>query len=322
MSKTALITGITGQDGYYLAKLLSGKGYRVVGMVRHLPHATRSGLQRICSGIELRQGDLLDSSSLITLLEESQPDEIYNLAAFSFVPTSWSQPVLTAELNGLGVCRLLEAVRLVNRQIKFFQASSSEMFGGASISPQDEKTPFHPRSPYAVAKAYGHFLTVSYRESYDLFACGGILFNHESPRRGEEFVTRKITSAAARIKLGLQSTLRLGNLESSRDWGFAGDSVRAMWLTLQQESPGDYVIGTGQAHTVAQFAEAAFRHLGLNWRDHVIFDPLLARSEPTSGAVADPSKARQLLGWRPRISFDEMVRQMVEADLALISQSG
>jgi GDPmannose 4,6-dehydratase len=312
---TALITGITGQDGSYLADFLLAKGYRVVGMVRRSSTVTFERIQHIQDDITIIQGDLHDQSSLVDLMEVYQPDEVYNLAAQSFVPTSWNQPVLTGEVTALGVTRILEAIRLVNPRARFYQASSSEMFGKVVEVPQRETTPFYPRSPYGVAKVYGHWITVNYRESYKLYAVSGILFNHESPRRGLEFVTRKITYGAARIKLGLSKELRLGNLESRRDWGFAGDYVEGMWLMLQQGEPNDYVLGTGSTHSVAEFCDAAFGYLGLNYRDFVVQDPRFYRPAEVDLLVSNPSKARQVLDWKPNVSFKELVRMMVDADM-------
>ncbi len=316
MTKTALITGITGQDGSYLAELLLEKGYRVVGMVRRASTENFSRIAHLRDRLELRQADLLDQSSMVSLLAEVRPAEVYNLAAQSFVPTSWAQPVLTSEFTALGVTRLLEAIRQVDPSIRFYQASSSEMFGKVQESPQHERTPFYPRSPYGVAKVYGHFITVNYRESYGLYAVSGILFNHESPRRGLEFVTRKVTDGVARIKLGLARVLRLGNLEARRDWGFAGDYVRAMWLMLQQPQPQDFVVGTGVSHSVRELVELAFGHVGLDWREYVTVDPGLLRPAEVDHLLADPSKAHRLLGWRPEVSFEALVRMMVDADLA------
>ncbi|NLH51140.1 MAG: GDP-mannose 4,6-dehydratase [Myxococcales bacterium] len=313
--KRALITGITGQDGSYLAEFLLEKGYHVVGMVRRSSTEKFERLEPIRDRLQITQGDLLDQLSLIRLVEEEEPDEIYNLAAMSFVPTSWNQPVLTAEFTGVGVTRMLEAIRLVNPKIKFYQASSSEMFGKVREIPQKETTPFYPRSPYGVAKAYGHFITVNYRESYDLFACSGILFNHESPRRGQEFVTRKVTTAAALIKLGKQEKLKLGNLDAKRDWGFAGDYIRAMWLMLQQGEPDDYVIATGETHSVRELAEIAFQRVGLDWQDYVETDPQYYRPAEVDFLVGDYSKAKERLGWEPRVNFRELVEMMVDADL-------
>jgi GDPmannose 4,6-dehydratase len=313
---TALITGITGQDGSHLAEFLLDKGYRVAGMVRRSSSSNCQRLDKIRACIELHGGDLADQTSIIRILEEVRPDEVYNLAGMSFVGASWQQPLLTADLTGLGVTRLLEAVRQVCPQARFYQASSSEMFGQARETPQRETTPFHPRSPYGAAKAYGHFITVNYRESHGLFACSGILFNHEGPRRGLEFVSRKITHAAARIKLGLQTELRLGNLDARRDWGYAGDFVKAMWLMLQQDRPDDFVIGTGVTHSVRDLVEIAFDHVGLDWREYVRIDPDLFRPAEVDVLQADASKARKLLGWEPETSFEELVEMMVEADLA------
>ena len=313
--KTALITGITGQDGSYLAELLLEKGYRVVGMVRRASTENFERIAHLRDRVDLRQADLLDQLSLIDVLRAVEPDEIYNLAAQSFVPTSWQQPVLTAEFDAVGVTRLLEAVRLVASGARFYQASSSEMFGQVRETPQRETTPFYPRSPYGVAKVYGHFITVNYRESYNIYTCSGILFNHESPRRGREFVTRKVSDGAARVKLGLGRELRLGNLEARRDWGFAGDYVDAMWRMLQQPEADDYVIATGEAHTVRELVEIAFGTLGLDWRQHVHEDPALLRPAEVERLVGDASKARRVLGWAPRVSFRELVEMMVRADL-------
>ncbi len=313
--KTALITGITGQDGSYLAEFLLEKGYRVVGMVRRASVDKYERIAHIMDKIELVQGDVLDQFSLISILQSVKPDEVYNLAAQSFVPTSWAQPVLTSEFTALGVTRLLESIRLVNRDIRFYQASSSEMFGKVRETPQTETTPFYPRSPYGVSKVYGHYITVNYRESYDLHASCGILFNHESPRRGLEFVTRKVTDGAARIKLGKADTLKMGNLDSRRDWGFAGDYVRAMWLMLQQDSPDDFVIATEISHTVQYLIEVAFGCVGLDWRKHVVTDPAFLRPAEVDLLVGDASKAQQKLGWKFEVSFEEMVEMMVKADL-------
>ena len=318
---TALITGITGQDGSYLAELLHRKGYRVVGMHRRTSTPATGRIAHLLEQIEIAQGDLHDQLSLIDALKKYQPDEIYNLAAQSFVPTSWNQPVLTAEATALGVTRMLEAVRAVDPSVRFYQASSSEMFGKVREVPQTENTPFHPRSPYGVAKTYGHFITVNYRESYGLFACSGILFNHESPRRGLEFVTRKVSHAAASIKLGVQETVGLGNLEASRDWGFAGDYVEAMWLMLQHESPGDYVVATGTTHTVREMCEIAFDHVGLDFEDHVVSDPNMVRPAEVEHLIGDASKARNVLGWKPRVGFKELIEMMVDADLELIERT-
>ncbi len=315
MKKTALITGITGQDGSYLADFLLNVGYNVVGMVRRASTENFERIEHIHDKISLRQADLLDQLSLINLIEDVQPSEIYNLAAQSFVPTSWQQPVLTGEFTALGVTRILEAIRLVNRKIKYYQASSSEMFGKALEAPQTEKTPFYPRSPYGVAKVYGHYITINYRESYGIFACSGILFNHESPRRGKEFVTRKISNAVAQIKLGRSNKLYLGNLDACRDWGFAGDYVEAMWLMLQQDQPDDFVVGTGETHSVRDFVQLAFEHAGLDWQRHVEIDPALVRPAEVDHLVADPSKARSSLKWNQHVDFQGLVRMMVDADL-------
>jgi GDPmannose 4,6-dehydratase len=319
-TKTALITGITGQDGSYLAELLLSKGYQVCGMVRRASTENFQRLEPFREQIQLFQGDLLDQTSIAHVVECVRPDEVYNLAAQSFVPTSWQQPVLTAEFTAVGVTRLLDAIRQACPRARFYQASSSEMFGKVRATPQCETTPFHPRSPYGVAKVYGHFITVNYRESYGLYACSGILFNHESPRRGLEFVTRKITHGVARIKLGLERELRLGNLQAKRDWGFAGDYVRAMWLMLQQDQAEDYVIGAGQTHTVEEFVQAAFGHVGLNWRNHVVIDPQFYRPAEVDLLLADPSKARQQLSWAPEVGFEKLVTMMVDADLAALAK--
>ena len=316
--KTALITGITGQDGSYLAEFLLSEGYNVIGMVRRTSTINFDRLADFQDQITIVQGDLIDQMSLISILQEFQPTEVYNLAAQSFVPTSWSQPVLTGEVTGLGVTRMLDAIRIVNPEIRFYQASSSEMFGKVQEVPQRESTPFYPRSPYGVAKVYGHWITVNYRESYDLFACSGILFNHESPRRGIEFVTHKVTLAVARIKLGLEKEVRLGNLDSQRDWGFAGDYVRAMWLMLQQDEPDDYVISTGETHSVQELCEVAFDHVGLKWEDHVVIDEKFIRPAEVDLLIGDPSKAGKELGWEPTVSFQELVQMMVDADLDMI----
>ena len=314
--KRALITGITGQDGSYLAELLLEKGYEVHGMVRRSSEEKFERIQHLHGKIQLHQGDLLDQFSLAALLSKVQPDEVYNLAAQSFVPTSWSQPVLTGEFTALGVTKMLEAIRHTRPQVRFYQASSSEMFGKVLEVPQTEETPFYPRSPYGVAKAYGHHITVNYRESFNLFAVSGILFNHESPRRGTEFVTRKVTYAAARIKLGLQDTLGLGNLDAKRDWGFAGDYVEAMWRMLQQDTPDDYVIATNETHTVRELVEIAFERVGLDWQKHVVIDPAFVRPAEVDLLIGDYSKAKKKLGWEPRVRFAELVRMMVDADLA------
>lgn len=313
--KTAIITGITGQDGSYLAELLLEKGYRVVGVVRRSSTENFTRIEHVREKIELEQADLLDQYSLIDIVARAKPDEVYNLAAMSFVPTSWSQPVLTAEFDAVGVVRMLEAIRLADPGIRFYQASSSEMFGKVIEVPQKESTPFYPRSPYGVAKVYGHYITLNYRESYDLFACSGILFNHESPRRGKEFVTRKVTDHVARIKLGQIEELRLGNLDARRDWGFAGDYVRAMWMMLQQETPDDYVVATGEQHTVGELVEVAFDHVGLDWRKYVKQDPALMRPAEVDTLLGDASHAKEKLGWEPEVSFDELVRRMVDSDL-------
>jgi GDPmannose 4,6-dehydratase len=317
---TAIITGVTGQDGSYLADFLLEKGYEVVGMVRRSSTVTFGRIEHIQNDIDIIQGDLHDQSSLVSLIEEYKPDEVYNLAAQSFVPTSWKQPVLTGEVTALGVTRILEAIRLVKPDIRFYQASSSEMFGKVREVPQTESTPFYPRSPYGVAKVYGHWVTVNYRESYDLFACSGILFNHESPRRGLEFVTRKITNGVARIKLGLTDELRIGNLEARRDWGFAGDYVEAMWLMLKQDTPDDYVVCTGTTHSVREFCEAAFGHVGLNYLDYVVQDPRFYRPAEVDLLVGNPRKARESLSWEPRVSFEDLVSMMVDADLGLVGK--
>ncbi len=321
MAKVALITGITGQDGSYLAEFLLEQGYEVHGMVRRSSVGNLQRIEHLTGQITLHDADLLDMYSLVKLIGDVRPTEVYNLAAQSFVPTSWKEPVLTAEFTGLGVTRVLDAIRIVDPTIRFYQASSSEMFGRVREVPQSERTPFWPRSPYAVAKVYGHWITVNYRESYGMFACSGILFNHESPRRGIEFVTRKITHTVAKIKLGLADELRLGNLKSKRDWGFAGDYVRAMWLMLQQDEPDDFVVGTGETHSVESFVEAAFDHVGLNWRDYVVIDPKFYRPAEVELLVANPSKAKETLGWEPSVSFDELVKMMVDTDLAELSDS-
>jgi len=313
---TALITGITGQDGSYLAELLLDKGYRVVGVVRRTSHDSYERIQHLVGRVDILAADLLDQHSLQTVIKEAQPDEVYNLAAQSFVPTSWNQPVLTGEFTALGVTRLLDAVRLVKPDARVYQASSSEMFGKVLETPQRETTPFYPRSPYGVAKVYGHYITVNYRESYGMFAVSGILFNHESPRRGLEFVTRKISDGVARIKLGLQASISLGNLDAMRDWGFAGDYVDAMWRMLQQPEPEDFVIGTGVHHSVRNCLEIAFAHVGLDWQAHVKHDARFDRPAEVETLLADPSKARERLGWTPRVTFEALMRMMVDADLA------
>lgn len=315
MAKRALITGITGQDGSYLADLLLSKGYEVFGMVRRASTERYERIEQIKHKITILQGDLLDQLSLIRMMEEVQPHEIYNLAAQSFVPTSWNQPVLTAEFTGLGATRMLEAVRLVAKDARYYQASSSEMFGKVREIPQKETTPFYPRSPYGVAKVYAHFITVNYRESYNLFACSGILFNHESPRRGLEFVTRKVTDAVARIKLGLEDKIHLGNLDAKRDWGFAGDYVKAQWLMLQQEKPDDYVIATGKSHSVRELCEIAFDRVGLNWEDYVVVDRQFYRPAEVDFLIGDCTKAKEELGWELSVSFKELIEMMVDADL-------
>jgi len=312
---TALITGVTGQDGSYLAEFLLSKGYEVVGMVRNSSTVTCERIQHILNDLTIIQGDLHDQSSLVAILEEFKPDEVYNLAAQSFVTTSWSQAVLTGEVTAMGVTRLLEAIRMVNPKTRFYQASSSEMFGKVVETPQRETTPFYPRSPYGIAKVYGHWITVNYRESYNLFAVSGILFNHESPRRGLEFVTRKISRGAARIKLGLDKELYLGNLDARRDWGFAGEYVQAMWHMLQQEHPQDFVVGTGETHSVREFCESAFNHVDLHYQDYVHKDARLLRPSEVDVLIADPTKAHQKLGWSARVGFKDLVTMMVEADL-------
>jgi GDPmannose 4,6-dehydratase len=318
--RKALITGVTGQDGSYLAEFLLGKGYKVLGMVRRTSTVNFDRITHIQNDIELVQGDLLDQVSLIAILQEHHPDEVYNLAAQSFVPTSFEQPVLTGEFTALGVTRVLDAIRLVDCNIRFYQASSSEMFGKVREVPQNENTPFYPRSPYGAAKVYGHWITVNYRESYGLFACSGILFNHEAPRRGLEFVTHKVTHGAAKIKLGLADELRLGNLEAQRDWGYAGDYVEAMWLMLQQDEPDDYVIATGKTHSVRELCEMAFGYLGLDYRDYVVSDPKFYRPAEVDQLVGDASKARRMLGWEPRVSFEELIHMMVDADLEALQR--
>ena len=318
----ALITGITGQDGSYLAEFLLEHGYEVIGMVRRTSTTNFDRIRDFQDRVTIVQGDLLDQVSLINLLQEHRPEEVYNLAAQSFVPTSFTQPVLTGEFTALGVTRILDAVRIADRSIRFYQASSSEMFGKVQEVPQRETTPFYPRSPYGAAKVYGHWITVNYRESYNLFACSGILFNHESPRRGLEFVTRKITHAVARIKLGLQDELRLGNLEARRDWGFAPDYVRAMYLMLQQDHPDDYVVATGETHSVREFCQVAFDHVGLDWEKHVVVDPKFYRPAEVDLLVGDPGKARRILGWEPSVTFADLARIMVDADLVGLQQMG
>ena len=318
MPRKALITGITGQDGSYLAEFLLDKGYEVHGTVRRCSSPNVDRIRHLLGQIHLHQADLTDYTSIASLVQRVRPAEVYNLAAQSFVGTSWEQPLLTGAVTGLGVTGMLEAIRHVDPTIRFYQASSSEMFGKVKETPQSENTPFHPRSPYGVAKVYGHYITMNYRESYGLFACSGILFNHESPRRGLEFVTRKITDAVARIKMGLATELRLGNLDSRRDWGFAGDYVRGMWLMLQQDQPNDYVVGTGTTHSVREFVEIAFGLAGLNWRDHVVVDPKFFRPAEVDLLLANPSKVRSALGWYPEVDFPKLVTMMVEHDLELV----
>ncbi len=313
--KTALITGVTGQDGSYLAELLLDKGYEVVGVVRRTSHDSYERIGHLLDRLHVVAADLLDQHSLTSVIRDAQPAEVYNLAAQSFVPTSWTQPVLTGEFTALGVTRILEAVRLAHPAARFYQASSSEMFGRVHETPQTETTPFYPRSPYGVAKVYGHWITVNYRESYGLFAVSGILFNHESPRRGLEFVTRKVTHAVARIVRGQTKELRLGNLDAKRDWGYAGDYVDAMWRMLQQPTPEDFVIGTGTAHTVRELCQVAFAHAGLDWQKFVTVDPALVRPAEVDHLLADPAKARRVLGWQPAVSFEQLVKMMVDADL-------
>lgn len=316
--KRALITGITGQDGSHLAEFLLEKGYEVIGMVRRSSTVNFERIKHFQDKLTLVSGDLLDEVSLIAILRECRPSEVYNLAAQSFVQTSWSQPVFTGEVTGLGVTRVLDAIRIVDPDIRFYQASSSEMFGKVVEVPQSETTPFYPRSPYGVAKVYGHWITVNYRESYNMFAVSGILFNHEGPRRGLEFVTRKISHGAARIKLGLDKELRLGNIDSQRDWGYAGDYVKAMWLMLQQDTPDDYVVATGATNSVRQFCEVAFRRLDLDYRDYVVQDERFIRPAEVDLLVGDPSKARAKIGWQPETSFEQLVEMMVDADMALL----
>jgi GDPmannose 4,6-dehydratase len=319
--KKALITGITGQDGSYLAEFLLKKNYKVYGLVRRSSTESYERIAHIQHQIDLIQGDLLDSSSLVSALKQTEPDEVYNLAAQSFVPTSWNQAVLTGEFTALGVTRLLDAIRVVNPQIKFYQASSSEMFGMVEHSPQTEATRFYPRSPYGVAKLYGHWITVNYRESYGIFACSGILFNHESPRRGLEFVTRKVSNGVARIKCGLQKKLKMGNLDAERDWGFAGDYVEAMWMMLQQDRPEDYVVATNQTHSVRYLLETAFKHVGLDYHNYVEIDPDLLRPAEVHHLRGDYSKARKVLGWEPNISLERLVELMVDADMEKLGAS-
>ena len=318
-TRTAVITGVTGQDGSYLAELLLEKGYEVIGIVRRTSHDSYERIGHLLDRVHVVAADLLDQHSLTMVIRDAKPDEVYNLAAQSFVPTSWSQPVLTGEFTALGVTRLLEAIRLAHPEARFYQASSSEMFGKAMETPQRESTPFYPRSPYGVAKVYGHWITVNYRESYGMYAVSGILFNHESPRRGLEFVTRKISDAVARIKLGKANELRLGNLDSARDWGFAGDYVEAMWRMMQQDKPDDYVVGSGQKHTVREFCAAAFGHVGLDWKKYVKIDPRFVRPAEVDVLLADASRARDELGWTPKVGFEQLVHMMVDADLERLS---
>ena len=319
--RRALITGITGQDGSYLAEFLLEKGYHVVGMVRRASTENFERIEPFRDRLQLVQADLLDTMSLISLLEEIHPHEVYNLAAQSFVPTSWEQPILTSEVTALGATRLLEAIRVVDRSIKFYQASSSEMFGKVRETPQSELTPFHPRSPYGVAKTYAHYLTINYRESYGIFACSGILFNHESPRRGKQFVTRKVTDGVARITAGRARQLRLGNMDAKRDWGFAGDYVQAMWLMLQQPNADDYVVASGETHSVRELCQIAFSHAGLDWQEHVVVDPALVRPAEVDLLIGDASKARRVLGWAGKHSFRQLIEMMVDADVAAVRQS-
>jgi GDPmannose 4,6-dehydratase len=320
MTKHALITGITGQDGSYLAELLLSKGYKVFGLRRRTSVPILENIEHLQNEIEFIDGDLLDMGSLINAVRISNPDEVYNLAAQSFVATSWIQPVATGQATGIGVTNMLEAVRLVKPEARFYQASSSEMFGKVVETPQKETTPFYPRSPYGVAKVYGHWITVNYRESYNMYACSGILFNHESPRRGIEFVTRKVTDAVARIKLGLQNELRLGNLDAKRDWGFAGDYVRAMWLMLQQDKADDFVISTGETHTIEELVEIAFSHVGLNWRDYVVIDQKFVRPAEVDLLLGDCTKAKEKLGWELEVGFEQLVKMMVDSDLEKLSK--
>jgi len=321
MSKRAIITGITGQDGSYLAELLLEQGYQVVGVVRRLSAPNFWRIEHLLDRVELRPADLLDQLSLVRLIDDVRPHELYNLAAMSFVPASWDQPLLTAEFNSLGVMRMLEAIRQVDPSIRLYQASSSEMFGKVREVPQTELTPFHPRSPYGVSKTFGHYITVNYRESYGLFACSGMLFNHESPRRGLEFVTRKVTDGVARIKLGLAGKVALGNLDACRDWGFAGDYVRAMWLMLQQDQPDDFLVASGMAHSVRELAELAFAHVGLDWRQYVVVDPKLLRPAEVDHLIGNAGKARRVLGWEPTVDFKALIAMMVDADIERVSKN-
>jgi len=321
MRKKVLITGITGQDGSYIAEFLLNEGYEVFGLVRRTSILNFERIKHIQDRIKLISGDLLDQNSLMNAIKESNPDEIYNLASQSFVPASWKQPVFTGEATALGVARMLEAIRAVNPRIKFYQASSSEMFGKVREAPQTEKTEFYPRSPYGVAKLYGHWITVNYRESYNMFCCSGILFNHESPRRGLEFVTRKVTNAVAKIKLGLANELRLGNLDAKRDWGFAGDYVKAMWLMLQQNEPEDYVIATGATHSVKDLVQIAFDYINLNWEDYVVIDPKFIRPAEVDLLLGDSTKAREKLGWKPEVDFKSLIKMMVDADLEKVKNN-
>ncbi|KHL92657.1 GDP-D-mannose dehydratase [Paenibacillus sp. IHB B 3415] len=321
MAKSALITGITGQDGSYLAELLLSKGYKVFGLRRRTSMPIMDNIEHLKNDIEFIDGDLMDLGSLINAVRISDPDEVYNLAAQSFVATSWIQPVATGQATGIGVTNMLEAVRLTKPEARFYQASSSEMFGKVVETPQKETTPFYPRSPYGVAKVYGHWITVNYRESYNMYACSGILFNHESPRRGIEFVTRKVTDAVARIKLGLQTELRMGNLDAKRDWGFAGDYVKAMWLMLQQDKADDFVISTGETHTIEELVEIAFSHVGLNWRDYVVVDQKFVRPAEVDLLLGDCNKAKQELGWDLEVGFEQLVKMMVDSDMEKVSKS-
>jgi len=321
VAKKALITGVTGQDGSYLAEFLLEQGYEVIGMVRRTSLLNYQRIKHVQDRIILVSGDLLDQASVIDILREHRPQEVYNLAAQSFVPTSWKQPVLTGEFTALGVTRVLEAIRFVDPSIKFYQASSSEMFGKVQEVPQSEKTPFYPRSPYGVAKVYGHWITINYRESYDMFAVSGILFNHESPRRGLEFATRKVSHGVAMIKLGMADELRMGNLESERDWGYAGDYVRAMWMMLQDEKPDTYVVATGTTHSVRELCDVAFAHVGLNYRDYVVQDPAFMRPAEVDQLIGDASKAKAVLGWEPTVSFEGLVHMMVDADLEMLQRN-